>query len=108
MKTTVVFLMTAALAMTACSRLTDDGVRFDGQKYRIKANKVSKEDRASFDVQVGSSAATLEGAREAAAYGGVEYCIKQYGTSTIAWAVDPAEAQLIDGDTLIAQGTCKP
>lgn len=108
MKKTVVILMIAAVATTACSRLKDDGLRFDGQKYRIKSSKLSKEDRASFDVQVRSSLATLEGAREAAAYGGVEYCIQQFGTSTIAWAVDPAEAQLTDGDSLIAQGTCKP
>lgn len=108
MKKTIALLLTAALATTACSRLKDDGVRFDGQKYRIKASKLSKDDRASFTVQVRPASASLDGAREAAAYGGVEYCIQQYGTSTIAWAHSPEDTPQLDGDTLIVQGACKP
>lgn len=99
----------AVVAVTSCGRLKKDtGLRFDEQRFRIKAAKVSKEDRARFTVAVSPASATLDGAREAAAYGGTEYCIQQYGTSVIAWVHSPEDEPRIDGDKLLVEGVCKP
>ncbi len=108
----LILLLGAALATSACSRLQkDDGVRFEGQRFQIKAKKLSKEDRSKFVATAAPVSVTLEGARQAAAYGGTEYCIKEYGTSLIAWdnAPDAPEEELqFDGNRLVVTGQCKP
>ncbi|MDO6725567.1 hypothetical protein Q4544_01360 [Cognatishimia sp. 1_MG-2023] len=109
MRGTILVLLVAAVAVSACGRLKKDtGLRFDEQRFRIKASKVSKEDRSKFIVSVAPASATLDGAREAALYGGTEYCIQQYGTSVIAWAHGPEDEPRIDGDKLFVEGVCKP
>ncbi|UZD91878.1 hypothetical protein [Cognatishimia activa] len=101
--------LVALMATSACSRLKkDDGVRFDGQKFRIKASKVDKDDRSRFVTSAAPASKSLDGAREAAAYGGTEYCIAQYGTSLIAWAHGPEDDPKFDGDRLVLEGQCKP
>ncbi|MDC0736995.1 hypothetical protein N6L24_01760 [Cognatishimia sp. SS12] len=109
MRGAVLLVMCLAAAAPACSRLKkDDGVRFDGERFRIKASKVSKEDRARFIVAASPASATLEGALEAAAYGGTKYCIQEYGTSLIAWSHGPDDTPRLEGDALIMEGQCKP
>lgn len=109
MRGAIILLLTAAVATSACSRLKkDDGIRFDGQKFRIKASKVTKDDRSRFTVAASPASKSLDGAREAAAYGGTKYCIEQYGTSLIAWANGPEDDPRFDGDRLLLEGQCKP
>ncbi|SHH83729.1 hypothetical protein [Cognatishimia maritima] len=108
MRGAIILLLTAAVATSACSRLKkDDGVRFDGQKFRIKATKASRDDRSMFVSTAAPASNSIEGAREAAAYGGTRYCIEQYGTSLIAWAHGPEAEPLFDGDRLVLEGQCK-
>ncbi|WP_353532190.1 hypothetical protein [Cognatishimia sp. WU-CL00825] len=105
----VAILFIASLSMSACGRFQKDtGLRFDEQRFRIKAAKVSKDDRSVFTVAVSPASATLDGARAAAAYGGTQYCIKQYGTSLISWSHGPEDEPQFDGDKLVVQGQCKP
>lgn len=109
MRAPIILLLTAAIATTACSRLKkDDGVRFDGERFRIKASKADRDDRSMFTVFASPASKSLEGAREAAAYGGTRYCIAEYGTSLIAWAQGPDDDPRIDGDRLVMEGQCKP
>lgn len=105
----VTLLVCVTLATSACSRLQkDDGVRFDGERFRIKASRVNKDDRSVFTVAASPASKTLDGAREAAVYGGTRYCIEQYGTSLIAWAHGPEDDPRLDGDRLVLEGQCKP
>lgn len=109
MRAAIILLLTAAVATSACSRLKkDDGLRFDGQKFRIKAAKADRDDRSLFTVFASPASKSLAGAREAAAYGGTRYCIEEYGTSLIAWAHGPEDDPRLDGDRLVLEGQCKP
>ena len=105
----------AAVVMTTaagCSRLKkDDGLRFDGQRMRISAKKVDKDDRSVFIASAAPVSRSLEGARGAVHYGGTQYCIENFGTSTIKWEIAPdAEeaASQVDRDTLALKGQCRP
>jgi len=105
----VSFGLIALITTSACSRLKKDvGLRFDGEKFRIKASKLDKDDRSRFVVAASPASKSIDGAREAAAYGGTEYCIAQYGTSLIAWAHGPEDEPRFDGDRLVLEGQCKP
>lgn len=109
MRGAIILLLAATVATSACSRLQkDDGIRFDGQKFRIKASKADRDDRSLFVVSAAPASNSLDGAREAAAYGGTKYCIEQYGTSLIAWAHGPEDDPRFDGDRLVLEGQCKP
>lgn len=109
MRGAIILLLTAAVATSACSRLKkDDGIRFDGEKFRIKASKADRDDRSLFTVFASPASKSLDGAREAAAYGGTKYCIQEYGTSLIAWAHGPEDEPRFDGDRLVMEGQCKP
>ena len=93
--------------LAACAK-EDERIRFDGQVFRTKAAKVA-DDLAEFSVTVSPVSASEAGAREAAKYEAVRYCIANYGTSKIDWAVSPeAETILIDSDTATFQGRCNP
>lgn len=113
-------LALAAMSVVAgCSGLGDrvsrigigkEKITFDGVEFRSSAKAVSKEDYASFTASVKPASASLNGARGAAEYEGIKYCIKNYGTSRIDWAIgpetDPA-ALTVDSDTLTFAGRCK-
>ncbi len=106
---TIPLCLAALVATSACSSIQkDDGIRFDGQRFNIKAARVSKEDRSSFVVNASPASATMAGAQEAAVYGGTRYCIQEYGTSLIAWAQGPDDTPQLDGDKLVLKGQCKP
>lgn len=106
---TILFLSLAALALTACTE-TSKRVRFDGDYYRGRARAVMP-DRHDFVASVGPVRQGLNGAREAARYEGTLYCISRFGTSDIDWQVHPVDAPAtaltIEGDRLVAAGTCK-
>lgn len=111
----VTFGLCATLALTAmsgCSRLKkDDGLRFDGERMRISAKRVDKDDRSFFTVTAGPVSRSLEGAKGAAHYGGTEYCIENFGTSTIKWDFDPLSeeaATQVNRDSLVLKGQCRP
>jgi hypothetical protein len=109
MRGVIILLLTAAVATTACSRIKrDDGLRFDGERFRIKASKQDRDDRSLFVVTAAPATKSLDGAIEAATYGGTRYCIQQYGTSLISWAQGPEDTPRLDGDRLVLEGQCKP
>ncbi|WP_058314400.1 hypothetical protein [Cognatishimia activa] len=108
-KPAVLMVLVAATALPACSRLKrDDGVRFEGERFRIQAKKVDRDDRSLFRVTASPASKTLDGARQAAAYGGTRYCIQEYGTSVIAWTQGPDDDPIFDGDRIVMEGQCKP
>lgn len=108
-KLIILSLGMALASTTACSRLQrDDGIRFDGERFRIQAKRVSKDDRKSFVSTASPASKTMEGAREAAIYGGTRYCINEFGTSLIAWTHGPEDAPQLNGDSLVLEGQCRP
>ena len=99
-------LMTGAL-LAGCG---DDSARvaFDGHVFNTKLRKVDGQ-RDVFQVTVKDAAKSVEGAREAARYEAVKYCVGTYGNSDIVWTVGPdapASALRIDGSALTFQGRC--
>ncbi|TMM54944.1 hypothetical protein [Sulfitobacter sabulilitoris] len=97
----------AALTVTGCTS-RDDRIAFDGQYYRTKLTKVDGQ-RHVFQVTARPVSASLQGAREAARYEAVSYCVTEYGSSDIAWVISPdAEASrlVVRDDTLTLQGAC--
>lgn len=114
-RSTIILGLCAALALTAvsgCSRIKkDDGLRFDGQRMRINAKRVDKDDRTLFTVTAAPVSRSLEGAKGAAHYGGTEYCIENFGTSNIKWDIAPNSeeaATQVNRDTLTLKGQCRP
>ncbi|WP_315898789.1 hypothetical protein [Tateyamaria omphalii] len=104
-------LLIAALVLTACSgERRAERVAFDGVFFRANSSKVDKQ-RDQFEVSVSPVSASLEGAREAGRYEAIRYCIKQFGSSDIAWIEGPdAEDGTLrtNGDKLILRGACTP
>lgn len=106
----------AGLGLVACIALTvgcskkDNRVLFDGLYFKAKAAPVDKKKTLTvFTVSVNDVSQSLDAARSAGGYEGTRYCIANYGTSKIDWAVGPeTEPQklAIDKDTLTFQGTC--
>lgn len=98
-----------ATALTACTP-RDERVLFDGIFFRAKASKVD-DDRSRFAATVFNAVQAIESAREAGRYEGTKYCIANYGTSRIEWALGPddpeEQLQIQDGD-LFLQGQCTP
>lgn len=98
-----------AVSLTGCSKIKKERVSFEGIEFRSSAKKIDK-DRSIFYSETRPASKSLKGAIEAAEYEGIRYCIKNFGTSTIAWvtgpATDPALLQ-INGDTLRFEGECK-
>lgn len=95
----------ALVGLAACGG--GDRVLFDGKYYPAKAKKDGALER--FVVTVRRADQGLEGAREAGRYEGTDYCIKKFGTSTIAWAPGPdadRAAILTDGGNVVLRGTC--
>lgn len=99
----------ALMALGACNKDKEQTL-FDGVAFKTRAVKENK-DLSVFVVTVSPVSASLDGAREAGRYQGTRYCIENYGTSTIHWTVgpdtDPASL-VIDKDTAIFKGKCKP
>ncbi|WP_353346881.1 hypothetical protein [Aquicoccus sp. SU-CL01552] len=102
----------AALCLLALGGCTDKDkrVRFDGIHFKTKAKAVDRKvSAADFQVEVKKATQSLDGARGAGEYAGIRYCIANFGSSRIDWAIgpdtDPAVLR-IEGDTLTFRGTC--
>lgn len=109
MRSAVTLVLMAAL-LTGCSSFREDRQTFDGQVYRGKAKKAD-DDRKDFIAEISPVSASLNGAREAGRYEGTRYCIENFGTSRIRWAVgpdtDPAQL-VVQNDRLTFLGRCTP
>ena len=103
-------LLIAVLLLSACQGRRADRVAFDGVFFRGSASKVDGQ-RQNFEVSVTPVSASLEGAREAGRYEATRYCIRQFGSSDIAWVEGPDAEDgtlRISGDKLLLTGTCTP
>ncbi|MEP1327444.1 hypothetical protein [Pseudophaeobacter sp.] len=109
---TLTLALACAGVLAGCSESRKNLPVFDGVAFRTSAAAVDKKvSRAVFEAQVRNAPASLEGAREAGRFAGTRYCIENYGTSKIDWAIDiddPATPLPLDGDILVLQGTCNP
>ena len=97
-------------ALAGCNR-PDESLAFDGQFFRMSSKHVERSDRRDFTVEVSPVSASLAGAKEAGGFEGIRYCIENYGTSSIDWAIGPDTedtALVTDRDTLLFEGTCRP
>lgn len=108
----VMWLVCAMVAGLAACERPEDRITFNGFYFRAKSAPVDKKvTLAEFIVSVKDVSQSIDGARAAGGYEGTTYCIKNFGTSRIKWAVGPAtppENLRIADDTLIFQGTCDP
>lgn len=96
-----------ALSLAACGPSEDD-ISFDGMFFRSSID-TERGSRREFVVTARPVSQSLVGAREAARYEATVYCIQEYGSSDIIWAVgpdSPDESLTIDDDILYLQGTC--
>ena len=110
MRPSLLLLVPLCGALGACSDLRKDDVAFDGQFFRSTAKHVDKANRRDFTVNVRPASASLEGALEAGRHEGKKYCIETFGNSVIFWTKGPdapPESHVLDGDTLVLQGTCE-
>ena len=99
-------VLLAGLMLMGCGP-DDETLFFDGQFYRSNAKKDGE--RHEFRATAKPVSASLAGAREAARYEGIAYCVRNYGSSDIIWVTDPEapeEELSIDGDTLTLRGAC--
>ncbi len=102
-------LLIAALAVSACGRKDEERILFDGYEFKAKSDNASKDDRKMFTVSVKRADQSIQGALEAGRHEGKSYCLKNYGTSEIAWTRgpdDPGAAAYVDGNRLTLSGTC--
>lgn len=113
---TVLIALLVVPALAGCATLENVAgktkrVTFDGKLFRASAQR-SDDDRARFFVTVNDAGKSLKGAREAGRYKATEYCIKNFGTSRIAWVAGPDVAdealQLSVSGQLQMEGVCTP
>ena len=106
----VVFLAVSTVALLgACTKGEDKRVLFGGMYFPSKAKK-AEDDRSVFNVVVNRAGQSLDNARLAGEYEATRYCIKNYGSSRVAWISGPEQpdAVLLSAkDSLIMQGECK-
>lgn len=100
------------VAVAGCSGRNRNDIAFDGVVFRAKTAAIDKKvSRADFQTTIRDAGLSLDGAREAARYEGTKYCVTNYGTSKIDWAVgpdtDPGRLTAVDGD-ITFQGRCDP
>ncbi|SEO26464.1 hypothetical protein SAMN04490248_10377 [Salinihabitans flavidus] len=110
-RTVLILSLCAATALGACDRIRKQSeIAFDGEVFRPRSAPLASDNRMSFTVEVRNASRTFEGAREAAEYGGIRYCVTHFGTSRIEWKTGPeTDAALLrlENDTLTYEGTCK-
>lgn len=107
MRSTLVVCFCAMAGLTACTD-SENRIPFDGQFFRTNVSKVDGQ-RDVFTVRIRDVSRSLDGAREAGRHAGVSYCVDNYGSSKIDWAVGPdtpPEELAIDGDAIVFQGVC--
>ncbi|MGR3712103.1 MAG: hypothetical protein ACU0A6_03160 [Shimia sp.] len=109
MARTLILLMCASVALTACSRRKDDQFAFNDIVFKSTADKVSKEERDHFEVHVKGANQDLAAARDAGRYAGTRYCIQEYGTSRMDWVIGPDAENTIPVDGVLRlEGYCRP
>lgn len=95
--------------VAGCSDRDNQRVLFDGVYFRTKAKPVDKSDRQNFVVNVPKVARSVDGAREAGRFEGVRYCISNFGTSEILWAIGPDTKDgrlVVEKNDFNFRGTC--
>ena len=108
LRASTVLVVVAGLALSACTKKSER-ILFNGNYYPTKAKAVGKSDRRSFVVSVRRVDQGLAGAKEAGRHGGKTYCLQNYGTSEIEWAIGPDTpdtALELSGGRLVFRGTC--
>lgn len=109
-------LAATALVVAGCNRTSDrtlsgrEKIAFDGAFFQTKAAHVDKADRSFFTASAAPASQTLDGARAAAEYQAITYCIENYGTSRITWTSGPDSDPAVlpnDKDQLILRGRCQ-
>ena len=108
-KYAALFLICAALGLAGCAKTKKDDITFGGFTFASRAEKVSKEERDHFIVEVRRATQDLNAAREAGRYQATKYCIEQYGTSKIDWVTGPETENIVPVDGMIRmEGYCRP
>ena len=99
------------LALAGCNQKRENRVEFDGHYFPAKAKAVDRKvSIAEFTVEIKDVSQSLDGARAAGEYEATRYCVTEYGSSRIDWAIGPETAPedlMIEGDTLTFRGTCQ-
>lgn len=98
------------LVLAACSQNKDSRIAFDGVFFKTKASRID-DDRAVFAASASKASLSPDGARQAAAYEALRYCIENFGTSRILWTTGPdiaPESLISDKNVLTLQGECNP
>ncbi|MEP5732511.1 MAG: hypothetical protein ABJL67_24435 [Sulfitobacter sp.] len=106
MKILIPVVLMAALVAGCTDR--KNRLQFDGHFFRTKVSKVDGQ-RDVIQVRIRDVAKSLDGAREAGRHAGISYCVKNYGSSKIAWSVGPdtpSEELRITDNALVFQGVC--
>ena len=86
--------------------LEENKVPFDGHYFSSKITQNKTDDRY-FTLKVRRASRSLSGAREAGRYEATRFCIKNFGTSDIKWALGPDDENLgLTGRILKLRGKC--
>ncbi|MFK7752006.1 MAG: hypothetical protein AB8B51_05610 [Sedimentitalea sp.] len=102
-------MMGLAVALAGCEE-DPNRLPFDGFYFKSKTSKF-KDGLDEFTVTVFEATRSLDGARQAAGFEGTRYCIANYGTSKIVWAVGPQtalDALSVSDDQVVFSGRCNP
>ena len=100
-------VLTVSALLAGCAN-NGERVAFDGQYFSTKLRKVDGQ-RDVFQVTVKDAGKSIDGARAAARYEAVKYCVGNYGNSKIDWTFGPdapASALRFDGGALTFRGRC--
>ncbi|GAW34021.1 hypothetical protein RA2_01066 [Roseovarius sp. A-2] len=98
------------IALLASCASREERVFFDGNFYPPKSGG-ERSDRRNFTATVKRVSRGVEGAQKAAVHEATRYCLKNFGTSDIAWA-GVAEGEigpvyLRSGDRITVEGRCE-
>lgn len=96
------------LVLAACGRGELDTITYEGARFTGDL-RTERSDRPGFVATGGPASASLEGARQAAVFQAVQYCIRYLGSSDIAWINGPdvEDAALrIDNNKVVLSGRC--
>jgi hypothetical protein len=85
----ILMIVAALMAVSACDKIKSarNKVLFDGHKFVAKLSVGDTRD--TFVVMVQNAGVSLAGAREAGRYEATKYCLKNFGTSDVAWEHGP-------------------
>ncbi len=105
-KSNLIILATVAAGLISGCVAQKDRVLFDGHYFRTKVSKIDKQ-RDVFRLTVFGVDKSVEGAREAGRHAGNAYCVSNYGSSDITWAIGPDSEQInVVDNKMVFQGKC--